>query len=147
MIQTKPGPVVADSDDLVIEHRGKRVLAKVMFVGAHPSIIAYSQPVGGSTWTPEGLLDCFPGDSESIFSNDNDRENGGVPMTPPDWIAKYGGPLGFVKSFVCPRLNEILARMFPAGEMPVDPLQAVHSIIGSLRVVKAADGTVRVEAP
>ncbi len=145
-IQTRPGPVVADADDLVIEHRGQRVLVKILAVGFHPSINAYSQAVGATTWNAEGPVDCAAGDRDSIFSNDNDQ---GMPMTPSDWIAKFGGPRGFVATFVVPRLNEILARIWPAqtGAPSGDPLQQVHAVIAGLRVVKAADATVRVEMP
>lgn len=137
-IQTKPGPVVADADDLVIEHRGKRVLIKVLSVGLYPSINAYSQAVGASSWTGEGPVDG------EVFANDTDMATG-KGMTPSDWIAKAGGPAGFVASMI-PAINAVLARVWPASGEPMTPLEQVHALLGGLRVIKAADGTVRVEA-
>lgn len=136
-IQTKPGPVVADADDLVIEHRGKRVLIKVLNVGLYPSINAYSQAVGATAWTGEGPVDG------EVFANDTDI-SAGKSMEPADWIAKTGGPAGFVASML-PAINAVLARVWPATGEGMTPLEQVHALLGGLRVIRAADGTVRVE--
>lgn len=136
-IQTKPGPVVADADDLVIEHRRKRVLIKILSVGPYPSINAYSQAVGATAWTGEGPVDG------EVFANDTDISTG-KSMEPADWIAKAGGPAGFVASML-PAINAVLARVWPASGDAMTPLEQVHALLGGLRVIKAADGTVRVE--
>lgn len=137
-IQTKPGPIVADADDLVIEHRGKRVLVKIVYLGSYPTINAYSQAVGAPSWANEGFVD------DQVFSNANDRETG-APMEPSDWIARAGGPAAFVASML-PAINAVLARVWPATGESMTPLEEVHALLGGLRVIKAADGTVRVEA-
>lgn len=136
-VQTKPGPVVADADDLVIEHRGKRVLIKVETFGVYPKINAYSQTVGATSWTFEGFVD------DEVFANDTDIATG-ARMEPSDWIAKAGGPAGFVASML-PAINAVLARVWPATGESMTPLEQVHALLGGLRVIKAADGTVRVE--
>lgn len=137
-IQTKPGPVVADADDLVIEHRGKRVLIKVETFGVYPKINAYSQTVGATSWAFEGFVD------DEVFSNATEIATG-APMTPSDWIAKAGGPAAFVASLL-PAINAVLARVWPASGDSMTPLEQVHALLGGLRVLRAADGTVRVEA-
>lgn len=149
-VQRSVGPPQFVPGELVIRHRGLEVGVKVYHAIGYPQILVFRRSVGEAKWNPLGDVDG------GYFDTSQDREQGNRPMTAADWIAKAGGPAGFVRQHVLPRLNAVLAEVWPAQAVPSpspapasggDPLEQVDSIICGLLVTMAADGTVRVEMP
>jgi hypothetical protein len=130
-IQIGGGPIRVDSDDPQITYRGKTLAVKVRVL-SWAVILGCLQQADGS-WVADADL------TGELFVSDVEGQSDAVAY----WIDYYNGPAGFVSTVVLPRLNDWLARLFPAGEVTLTPLEQVQVVLGTIKFTPQPDGTLK----
>ena len=135
-IQTGEGPVRIDADDAKFKHRGKTIALKMRVI-MWPVMMGYELQGDGS-W--EAGVDL----TDDLFASDPPGGGDAVAY----WVAHHGGPMGFVRTVVRPRLQAWLDTVWPPisgpGDLPPsgEAEQQLAAALGSVRFVAMPNGTV-----
>ena len=131
-IQTGEGLIRIDPDDLQFTHRGRTIAVKIRSL-MWPVIVGCVKQSDG-TWEVSTDL------TGDLFLDDVV----GQPDVVAYWVQKHGGPMGFVRAVVLPKLNAWLLTLFPKSDAPIPtatPLEQIQGALQGIRFLPQPDGT------
>lgn len=139
-IQTTPGAIVVNADDLQLTHRGITIAVKIRMT-AWPTVMGVIKQADGSWKFAVDLTD-------DIFASD--PPNGGDMVG--GWVTQLanGDMITFIRNIILPKLNAWLKAVFPPVAAPApaptaafsNDLDGLQKALGGIKFTTAADGTV-----